>query len=255
VNGGDCQQLVDAYLAWLKRGVSAEPLDGACELTTPFLDRHNDHLQIYAERRNGSIVLSDDGYVLSDLRTSGLELDTPKRREVFQAILNGFGVRSESGELTIEASQRTVGQKVHSLVQAMLAVNDMFTLARPHVASFFLEDVRSFLDEREVRYSERVKVAGRSGFDHLINFLIPPSPNAPERFVQAINAPTRQMVTPYLFGLSDVREARGGDAQAYAFLNDRDREVPGEVAEALEAYSVTPAYWSHRDEHAEALAA
>lgn len=75
----ECKQLVDAYVEWLRRGLSVEGLDGACELTTPFLDRHNDHLQVYAVRRNGKIVLSDDGYILSDLRASGLELITPKR--------------------------------------------------------------------------------------------------------------------------------------------------------------------------------
>ena len=64
----------------------------ACELTTPFLDRHNDHLQVYATRRNGSFVLSDDGYVLSDLRTSGLEIDTPKRKIILESVLNGLGV-------------------------------------------------------------------------------------------------------------------------------------------------------------------
>lgn len=255
MTGGDCEQLVDAYLEWLRSGLSAEAIDGGCELTTPFLDRHNDHLQIYAERRNGTILLSDDGQVLADLRTSGLELDTPKRRQHFATIIKGFGVREESGELLVEASNKTLGQRTHSLVQAMLAVNDMFALAQPRVASFFLEDVRAFLDQNEVRYSERVKIAGRSGFDHLVDFLIPRSRSAPERLVQAINAPTRQTVTPYLFGLGDMRESRESEATAYAFLNDRDREVAGEVVEALETYGVKPSLWSHREDYASELAA
>jgi len=254
VNKQECQQLIDSYLDWLRKGLTVEAVGTACELTTPFLDRHNDHLQVYAVQRNGTIVLSDDGYILSDLRTSGLDLNTPKRLEVVKAILNGLGVRLEGNQLVVEASTRNLGQKVHSLVQAMLAVNDTFVMAQPRVATFFWEDVRAFLDQHDVRYSARVKIAGRSGFDHGIDFLIPKSRTRPERFVQAINVATKSTIGSYLFALTDTREARPETPEAYAFLNDRDHTVGGDVVEALEAYRVRPALWSQRQEHAHALA-
>src|SRR5215472_2464367 len=74
----ECRQLVETYVEWLRQGFSAESVGEVCELTTPFLDRHNDYLQIYAIKQNGIIKLSDDGYILSDLRSSGLELITPR---------------------------------------------------------------------------------------------------------------------------------------------------------------------------------
>ena len=144
MNKQECQQLIDAYLDWLRMGLTLSAVGAACELTTRFLDRHNDHLQVYAVQRNWTIVLSDDGYILSDLRTSGLDLNAAKRLEVVKAILNGFGVRLEGNQLLVEASRRNLGQKVHSLVQAMLAVNDMLVMAQPRVATFFWEDVRAF---------------------------------------------------------------------------------------------------------------
>jgi hypothetical protein len=126
----NARQLVDDYVEWLRRGLSAESVGNACELTTPFLDRHNDHLQIYAVRRNGSIMLSDDGYILSDLRASGLELTTPKRKIVLETALRGFGVQLDGNRLQIEAPPRNLGQRVHALIQAMLALNDMFVMAQ-----------------------------------------------------------------------------------------------------------------------------
>ena len=251
----ECQALVEAYVDWLRKGLSVEKLDEACELTTPFLDRHNDHIQLYAVKRNGQIVLSDDGYILSDLKTGGLDLRTPKRKAVLEAVLNGFGVRMESNQIVAEASQSNVGQRLHALVQAMLAVNDMFVMAQPRVTSFFWEDVRTYLDQHEVRYSARVKVAGRSGFDHAIDFLIPSSRTRPERFVQAINAPSKNTIGTYLFALGDTREARGEGTEAYAFLNDQDKEIGGDVIDALEAYEVKAALWSRREDYVEALAA
>ena len=253
-----CEKLINSYVDWLRQGLSVEEVGGACELTTPFLDRHNDHLQVYAIRRNGNIVLSDDGYIHSDLRTSGLEIDTPKRKMVLDSVLNGLGVRVENNQLLVEASTKNLGQRLHSLVQAMLAVNDMFVMAQPRVASFFFEDVRTFLDTHDIRYTARVKLAGRSGYDHGVDFLIPKSKSRPERILQAVAAPKKENIFAYLWTLSDTRAARASgseqEAEAYAFLNDQEQPVGGDVIEALNAYRVTPAVWSQRSQYVTGLA-
>jgi hypothetical protein len=251
----ECQELINSYLEWLKKGLSVDALGTACELTTPFLDRHNDQLQVYAAKKNGNIMLSDDGYILSDLRATGLEFNTPKRQLILQSVLNGLGVHLENNQLVVEASVSNLGQRLHSLIQAMLALNDMFVMAEPRVASFFWEDVRQFLELHDVRYSPRVKIAGKSGYDHAIDFLIPKSKTRPERLAQAINAPSKNTIGNYLFLLTDTRGNRGDETEAFAFLNDRDREVGGDVIEALDAYGVVPALWSKRDELVQELAA
>ena len=256
MNRTECQKLIDEYVGWLRQGLSVENVGEACELTTPFLDRHNDHLQVYATRRNGSIILSDDGYILSDLRTSGLEVDTPKRKMVLESVLNGLGVRNENGQLLVEASMPNLGQRLHSLVQAMLAVNDLFVMGQPRVASFFFEDVGSFLDANNVRYTPRVKLSGKSGYDHGIDFLVPKSARRPERILQAIAAPKRDNIFAYLWTLSDTRAARSGETEpeAYAFLNDQDQPVGGDIIEALNNYRVVPAVWANRQNYVEAIA-
>ena len=68
---GDVKTLLDEYWEWLRGKTTLRELDDRVEITTPYLDRHNDYLQIYAERRDGGFVLSDDGYVLEDLELSG----------------------------------------------------------------------------------------------------------------------------------------------------------------------------------------
>jgi hypothetical protein len=171
-------------------------------------------------------------------------------------VLNGLGVRAEDNRLLVEASTANLGQRLHSLVQAMLAVNDMFVMAQPRVASFFFEDVRNFLDSNDIRYTPRVKLAGKSGYDHGIDFLIPKSRKRPERILKAIAAPKKDNIVEYLWILSDTRAARVGESEpeAYAFLNDQEQTVGGDVIEALNAYRVVPAIWSQRDNYLEALA-
>lgn len=250
----ECQYLVESYIAWLREGLSVETVNGACELTTPFLDHHNDHLQIYAESKGEKIVLSDDGYILADLESVGMEFTTEKRREVLTTILNGFGVHLDrQHRLSVDATKGTVGKKLHSLLQAMIAVNDTFVLAQPRIASFFWEDVREYLEENEVRFSPRVKLAGKSGYDHAIDFLIPASRQYPERLVQAINNPSKNTIASYLFTLSDTVDARSEGSRAIAVLNDIDSNISRDVVEALEAYSVMPAVWSKRSDYLELL--
>ena len=49
----DIQRLMDAYHAWLKDKTDLRQVDDWIEITTPYLDRHNDCLQIYAKRATG----------------------------------------------------------------------------------------------------------------------------------------------------------------------------------------------------------
>lgn len=250
MNKADCNSMVDSYLSWLRAGLSTSTLNGACELTTPFLDRHNDHLQIYAQWSGDRIVLSDDGYIIADLEASGMEFNTPKRDQSLTSVLNGFGVRLDNARrIMVDAVPSNLGQRMHSLLQAMIAVNDTFVLAQPRVASFFWEDVRDYLAQNEIRFSPRIKLSGRSGYDHAIDFLVPASPTHPERLVQAINNPSKNTIGNYLFTLSDTVEARGDGSIAVAVLNDETQSVSGDVVEALDAYSVVPVLWSEKGKH------
>src|SRR2546429_4820113 len=76
----DIQRLLDAYHAWLKDKTALRQVDDWIEITTPYLDRHNDYVQIYAKKSNGSYILTDDGYTIDDLETSGCKLQSPKRQ-------------------------------------------------------------------------------------------------------------------------------------------------------------------------------
>jgi hypothetical protein len=75
-------------------------------------------------------------------------------------------------ELQVIATNESLGRSIHSLVQAMLSVDDMFVLAQPRVEGLFVEDVEKFLDTSGVRYSPSIKLAGQSGLDHLFDFVI-----------------------------------------------------------------------------------
>ncbi len=63
----DIERLLDKYIAWLKDKTALRQIGDWVEITTPYLDRHNDYLQIYARSENGGYLLTDDGYTVEDL--------------------------------------------------------------------------------------------------------------------------------------------------------------------------------------------
>ena len=244
----EIRALLDQYSAWLRDKTNLREVNDWVEITTPYLDRHNDYLQIYARRENGSFLLTDDGHTIRDLELSGCNLGTSKRQDLLKMTLNGFGVRSNSGALEVTASPESFPLRKHSLMQAMLAVNDLFYLAEPMVKSLFYEDVVAWLDAAEVRYTPSVKFTGKSSYDHLFDFVIPKSSKEPERILRAINRPSRDTAESFIFSWSDTRDVRPPASRAYAVLNDAEQAITAGVLEALRSYQIRPVAWSRREE-------
>ena len=251
----EVQALLDQYQLWLRDKTTLRQVDDWVEITTPYLDRHNDCLQIYARRADGGFVLTDDGYIVEDLEQSGARIDGGRRRALLDTTLNGFGVQINKTALEVRASSDNFALRKHNLVQAMLAVNDLFYLASSAIASLFYEDVEAWLDLSEIRYTPNVKFTGRSGYDHRFDFVIPKSKVQPERVLRVINRPGRDTAQSLAFSWIDTREVRAPESRAYAILNDSDRPVSASVLSAMRNYGVRPVSWSDRDGALEELAA
>jgi len=251
----DIERLISEYHAWLKDKTVLRRIDNWIEITTPFLDRHNDYIQIYAKKANGGLILTDDGSTIRDLEQSGCKLESRKRQDILNLTLNGFGVKTEEKALLVHASNDNFALRKHNLVQAILAVNDIFYLSVPIVESLFYEDVVAWLDLHEVRYTPKVKFTGKTGFDHLFDFVIPKSRRHPERIIKTINRPSRDTAQAAVLAWVDTREVRSPESCAYALLNDSDQAVSSAVIDALQSYEVRPVPWSKRESVREELAA
>jgi len=256
----ELQILMDNYFDWLREKTILTTVaenDTWTRVMTPHLDRHNDQIDFYIRRDGAGYLLSDDGATIDDLIMSGCSMDSPKRRELLTITLNGFGVQLGDNKeaLTIRATPENFPVKKHNLVQAMLAVNDMFYLAQSHVKSLFYEDVAAWLDESEIRYAPRVKFTGKSGYDHHFDFLIPKFKTHPERFLQTMTHPSKDAVGGLVYRWMDTRDTREQHSRLYVMLNDMERSARSEVVSALENYDILPVPWSEREHVREELAA
>lgn len=263
----EIENLMEKYWKWLRDKTALRQVGDVVEITTPYLDRHNDYLQIYVKREGDELLITDDGYTIADLEMSGCAMNGAKRQSLLRTTLAGFGVQcGNNNALQTRATPKNFAMCKHNLMQAMLAVNDLFYTARAKNANLFNEDVKQWLDLSDIRHIARTKLGGKSGFDHFFDFVVPSSKSAPERLLRAINRPGRESVQAAVFSWNDTKKVRSDfDSQMYVFLNDlEDSErtdkpsksaVSPNVVSALKNDGIHPVPWSNRDSVRTQLAA
>ncbi|MCS6267732.1 MAG: DUF1829 domain-containing protein [Vampirovibrio sp.] len=224
------------------------------EITTPYLDRHNDYIQTYTKFENGQYTLTDGGETLIDLEHSGFSMKSSKRQALLKQVVNGFGL--ELGEeLKVTATAENFPLRKHNLIQSILAVNDMFYLANPTVESLFCEDVTQWLEDSNVSFISRVGFVGKTGYNHIFDHVVPKSKIKPERVIRSINNPSRDRAEGFIMAWLDTKEARSENAMPIAILNDRDKSPTAGSIQALQSYNIHHILWSDRDSHKQLLTA
>lgn len=247
--------LINEYVSWVRNNIIIKEIGEWFEITTPFLDRHNDNIQIYAKKIEEGFLLTDDGYILNDLLMSGVEINTEHRRKMLQTTINGFGVNLNNNRIETIATLPNFPLKKHNLIQAMLSINDLFYLLRSSSRSTFYEDVFGWLDKNDIRFSSNIKLPGVSGYDYNFDFVIPKSKKYPERILHCINNPSKANTERFIFAWSDTKPNRLYEALAIPILNDLDNTISSSVITAFNRYDINPIKWSNINNSFELLAA
>lgn len=240
-------KFVDEYLKWLKNSITEKELGNCVEITTPFLDRHNDWIQIYIEEKNDNIYLTDDGYTIEDLIACGCDISTPARKKLLQRIVDGYGIKiSDDNELYTNTTPSLFPQKKHALIQCMMAVNDLYMTSRSNTISIFADEIKNFFNEKNVIYSPDVYFMGQTGYNHKFDFLVPKFKDKKETIIKSINSPTKDKVLLTLFQWEDTQKTRAEDSQLIIFLND-SKKIPDNIIESCNSYKTIPIPWGKRE--------
>ena len=113
----------DGYINWIKLNTVITPLpNGWTEISTPFMDSHNDGLVIYAKKEQDEVVLSDNGYFIEDMELYG-SVNQQEIRDFFHR----YGITvTDDKELPIRGSLKEYPAKQHALLQAMMVASHLF---------------------------------------------------------------------------------------------------------------------------------
>lgn len=117
---------------------------------TPFLFEDGDHLAIVLKRERGRWILSDEGHTYMHLTYDLDEKDLQRgtRQKIITSALSTFAVDDRNGELILGIRDNRYGDALYSFVQALLKISDVTYLSRDRVRSTFMEDFRTFMQER-----------------------------------------------------------------------------------------------------------
>lgn len=247
------------YFDWLKESSSEEELpNGWSVLSVPFLDRHNDYLQIFAAKDNGSITLSDDGEIKRDLKHSGVRL-SGRRREIAEDALKRLGFDPslvEGDELTIQANETDFAENLHHLFLAMLSLDSLGNMTKAAPAETFHENVKGWLDQNRIAAEPDFVVKGRTELQHVFDFYLPPTEKREKSLIlHTLPVPDRLHVGEFIFKVNDTRAELASADSVIAMVNDRGTtSITKELYMALQKSGIRPCRWSRRDEFAPRLA-
>ena len=247
--------LKEQYVNWLSKEIQVNQLKNHLEITSPFLDRFNDYLQVYVTISNSNqIHLTDDGYIIDNLKMSGIDIQTNKRKDLLENFLRMYGINCIDNKLSINTSSSDFPQKLLLLMQAMLKVDDMFMLSQSKVASLFNDDIKKFFTDKNIYYSENVCFIGKSGFYYSYDYLLQRTKNKPERLCKAINNPNIQSFRNNTFMWTDTKEKRNPDSQFIVLLND-NKPIASNVLDGFANYGIETILWSEKEKKIDLLTA
>lgn len=248
----------DRYLKWFTDNTHEEQVGGGwSEIGTPFLDRFGDGIAVYVKEQPDHTLLLTDDYALTN-NTIGVSGPIESRKlQALRNYLSPYGIEvTDDGELQMETIKDNYPIKFNLFIQAIVAANDMFAprSARNDAGKIFIDEVVSFFEQSDIAYSPNVKIEGQSGIIHQVGFLLPKRKKVPERFIYALNKPSKQNVELTLFNWSDIQRKRGTESRMFTFLNDKNGKIADNLVQALESYEALPILWSKRGDYLEELA-
>ncbi len=243
---------VDDYYNWLRektyiqKGTSTDWF----LINTPFVEAFNDTIEIYAQKIGNQLILSDNGETMSNLELQGLHIQgSKKRRNILDSILLNYGVKNESDELKIDSNIENFSQAKHNFLSAIIEINDLYVLSHHNVASIFKDDVRSYLESKDIIFTPDFISKGATGLEFNFDFQI--AKKHSEIVIKSFNTINKSNLSTFLFAWDDIKPVREKttkkEVKAIAIINDVEKEIRSEFLEALKSKSADYNLWSERE--------
>jgi hypothetical protein len=242
-------ELLNAYFNWFKDNF----IVNENEIITPFIDCHNDLIHISCRVEGEKILLSDNGYTISNLLISGFSF-TEGRSRIFETVIESNNVIIDEGDI-IKASTSIddFPMVFHTYINALREIDNLTILGQQNIKGLFREDVEKFFRSKEINFKKNIRRIGKSGLDHYFDFQIDKSTKQKERIIRVLGSVDTKSVQSLLFSWNDINFS--DEIRMITILNDNVRKVNNKVVNAFRNYNVIPVLWGDRNNVVDLLSA
>jgi hypothetical protein len=115
---------------------------------TPFMFDDGDHFVIVLKKRDNEWRFTDEGHTFMHMSYGEIDLSQGTRKSIIDQVLLSFRLANDAGELCLAVPDDQYGDALFSFVQALMKISDTAYWTRERVRSTFMEDFRTFLEEK-----------------------------------------------------------------------------------------------------------
>jgi len=243
--------LSKSYSSWIFENLEIKEIGNDCvELTTPFLDRHNDCIQFYIQKSEDGYVLTDGGYFISDLLDAGFNF-SERRENVFKTILSGFEIDICDDCLKVYSDKNNFPELLNNLIQASVLTGSLYYLSEPTVEHLFFEDVKKWMGQKDVIFQAKKKLNGKTGYSHEFHFSIQNNKSDVEKLVQTVQNARKMTIGSIIWMYEDVTaymKAQGIAGKIdMAIIFKEENAASKKAAFALESSGIQSYYWPEKE--------
>ncbi len=236
-------QLQQNFLKWTKDHFLFSTSQDGVILTTPFLDLHNDCIEMLIGNDSYTYRVTDGGQTLADLEMSGVNI-TDQREQQLAEVFNRLGATCIDGEISATASLAGTSAAIHSVLQGILAAQGLTFSVRPRRRPQIADEIDDVLRKSTLPYNRQVPINGKSGLSQQIDFVVRDNGRFPHHLIQTIGNPDKGSMERQIFFALDTREQYAAiantDPRFVAVLNDAEQPIAPSMMGALSHYDVLP---------------
>ncbi|MBB6497316.1 DUF1828 domain-containing protein [Methanococcus maripaludis] len=239
------KKCIENYIGWLTEKTECEKFENELEISLPFLDRHNDYLEFKLIKESDKLVLTDDGYYISDLFMSGLEFDTERKLNILYKTVQRFGAEKIGSEIRIETDKENLGESIHEMIQTLLQIDSLYLINQPKENHMFVNDVLAYFDEKEIPYILPKNHDLKAILSKKIDFILPKY-NKKETFVKTVGTPNHSQISTAIFNFEDIKKT-GDLTKDYGnllILKDVDEEIKQNTLDLAYRWNKDVEKWS-----------
>lgn len=99
-------------------------------VTFPFLDHHNDFIQLLVQSYGGNgYMVSDNGFFYCDLMESGVDVESGENNDLLREIITGFnlGISEDLAIFDWADSEADLPETINRVLQAGIMISTMYT--------------------------------------------------------------------------------------------------------------------------------